>query len=70
LLWPAAASAQSQTLEWIRLADGVRAAIYSEFRMDPIEGNSLILIGPDDVIVVDSGRTPATRAASSTGFAR
>jgi glyoxylase-like metal-dependent hydrolase (beta-lactamase superfamily II) len=59
LLIPVTPSAQNQTMEWVTLADGVYAAIYSEFRMDPIEGNSLLLIGPDDVIVVDSGRTPA-----------
>lgn len=51
-------AAQNQTLEVTRLADGVFAAVYSEFRMDPIEGNSLIVIGSDGVLVLDSGRTP------------
>jgi glyoxylase-like metal-dependent hydrolase (beta-lactamase superfamily II) len=53
-------NAQNQTLEIVRLAEGVHAAIRSEFRMDPIESNSLVVIGPDDVMVVDTGRTPHT----------
>ena len=54
----AAASAQNQKLEIVKLAVGVYAGVYSEFRMDPVEGNSLIVVGADGVLVLDSGRTP------------
>jgi glyoxylase-like metal-dependent hydrolase (beta-lactamase superfamily II) len=57
LLASTTARAQNQTLEITRIADGVYAAIYSEYRMDPIEGNSLIVVGADSVLVLDSGRT-------------
>ena len=54
----AATLAQNQKLEIVKLADGVYAGIYSEIRMDPVEGNSLIVVGADGVLVLDSGRTP------------
>jgi glyoxylase-like metal-dependent hydrolase (beta-lactamase superfamily II) len=53
-----ATASQNQTLAITKIADGVYAAVYSEFRMDPVEGNSLIVIGSDGVLVLDSGRTP------------
>lgn len=57
------AAAQNQALEIINVAPGVYAAIFAEYRMDPIEGNSLIVVGGDSVMVLDSGRTPdAARA--------
>ena len=46
---PMSAVAQNQTLEITKLADGVYAAIYSEVRMDPVEGNSLIVVGDEGV---------------------
>ena len=52
------ALAQNQKLEIVKLTDGVYSAVYSEYRMDPIEGNSLIVVGDDGVFVLDSGRTP------------
>lgn len=52
------ASAQNQSLEIVPLGNGIHAAIYSEYRMDPVEGNSLIVVMQDGVLVVDSGRTP------------
>ena len=52
------ALAQNQKLEVVKLAEGVYAGVYSEFRMDPVEGNSLIVVGADGVLVLDSGRTP------------
>lgn len=55
--------AQNQTLEIVELGAGVYAAIYSEFRMDPIQGNSLIVVGDDGVLVVDAGRTPHSARA-------
>lgn len=58
LLLGAPLYSQNQSRELIKLADGVYAAIYSEFRMDPVEGNSVIVIGQDDALVLDSGRTP------------
>ena len=57
---PIIAAAQNQTLEFTKLADGVYAAVYSEFRMDPVEGNSLVVIGSDGVLVLDSGHSPHT----------
>ena len=63
LVGPPAVAAQNQTLEITRIADGVYGAVYSEFRMDPVEGNSLIVVGGDGVLVLDSGRSPhAARA--------
>ena len=58
LFCAAPAAAQNQTLEITKIVDGVYAAVYSEFRMDPVEGNSLIVIGADGVLVLDSGHSP------------
>ena len=59
----ASIAAQNQALEITKIADGVYAAVYSEPRMDPVEGNSLIVIGNDGVLVLDSGHSPhAARA--------
>ena len=52
------AAAQNQKLEIVKIVDGVYAATYSEIRVDPVEGNSLIVINKDSVLVLDSGRTP------------
>ena len=57
---PLVAAAQNQTLEFTKLADGVYGAIYSEFRMDPVEGNSLVVVGSNGVLVLDSGHSPDT----------
>lgn len=59
LLSCSAASAQAQKLELVKIADGVYGAIFSEPRMDPVESNSLIVIGDDGVLVLDANRTPA-----------
>jgi glyoxylase-like metal-dependent hydrolase (beta-lactamase superfamily II) len=56
-------SAQNQTLEIVELGSGVYAAVHSEFRMDPIQSNSLIVVGDDGVLVVDTGRTPHSARA-------
>jgi cyclase len=60
LVLPCGAAAQNQSLEMHKLGDGVYAAIRSEFRMDPIEGNSLIVVTSEGVVVFDTGRTPDT----------
>ena len=60
LLLPCAAAAQNQSLEIQKLGDGVYAAIRSEFRMDPIEGNSLLIVTGEGVVVFDTGRSPDT----------
>ena len=60
LVLPCGAAAQNQSLEIQKLGDGVYAAIRSEFRMDPIEGNSLIVVTSEGVVVFDTGRTPDT----------
>lgn len=60
LLVPLApALAQRQTREVTRLADGVYAVTYSEMRFDPVQSNSLIIIGDDGVCVVDAHYTPS-----------
>lgn len=59
LLSCSAASAQAQKLELVKIADGVYGAIFSEPRMDPVESNSLIVIGDEGVLVLDANRTPA-----------
>ena len=63
LLAHTAASAQAQKLEIVKLAEGVYGAIFSEPRMDPVESNSVIVVGDDSVLVVDANRTPATALA-------
>jgi len=63
LLAQSAASAQAQKLEVVKIADGVYGAIFTEPRMDPVESNSLIVIGDDSVLVLDANRTPATARA-------
>lgn len=60
LLYATPVLAQNQSLEIVPLGAGVHAAVYSEIRMDPVEGNSLIVVLDDGVLVVDSGRTPHT----------
>jgi cyclase len=59
LLSCSAASAQAQKLEIVKIADGVYGAIFSEPRIDPVESNSLIVVGDDGVLVLDANRTPA-----------
>lgn len=59
LLSCSAASAQAQKLEMVKIADGVYGAIFSEPRIDPVESNSLVVIGDDSVLVLDANRTPA-----------
>src|SRR5215218_10000608 len=63
LLSCSAASAQAQKLEMVKIADGVYGAIFTEPRMDPVESNSLVVIGDDGVLVLDANRTPATARA-------
>jgi cyclase len=63
LLLQAAAAAQPQKLEVVKVADGVYGAIFSEPRMDPVESNSVIIVSGDSVLVVDANRTPATARA-------
>lgn len=63
LLSCSAASAQAQKLEMVKIADGVYGAIFTEPRIDPVESNSLIVIGDDSVLVLDANRTPATARA-------
>ncbi|HVF44108.1 MAG TPA: MBL fold metallo-hydrolase [Pyrinomonadaceae bacterium] len=63
LLSCSAAPAQAQKLEVLKIADGVYGAIFSEPRMDPVESNSLVVIGDDGVLVLDANRTPASARA-------
>ena len=60
----APARAQLQTMEVTRLADGVYGAIYSEMVRDPVQSNSLIIIGDDGVCVVDAHYTPSAARAT------
>jgi cyclase len=58
------ARAQLQTMEVTKLADGVYGAIYSEMVRDPVQSNSLIIIGDDGVCVVDAHYTPSAARAT------
>lgn len=51
--------AQLQTMSITRIADGVYGAIYSEMKRDPVQSNSLIIIGDEGVCVVDAHYTPS-----------
>lgn len=56
--------AQLQTMSVSKLADGVYGAIYSEMKRDPVQSNSLIIIGDDGVCVVDAHYTPSAARAT------
>lgn len=56
---PMTAFAQAQTMSISRIAEGVYGAIYSEMKYDPVQSNSLIIIGEDAVCVVDAHYTPS-----------
>jgi glyoxylase-like metal-dependent hydrolase (beta-lactamase superfamily II) len=56
----AAPKLQPKKLDIVKLADGVYAFIWPEETQDPIEGNSLVVINDDDVLVVDTGLFPST----------
>lgn len=58
------ASAQDQTLEVVKLAEGIYGSIYSEMKMDPVESNSMFVITPTGVLVVDASYTPAGARAT------
>lgn len=56
-----AVQAQSplQTRSVEKIADGVYGVIYSEMKRNPVQANSLIIIGDDGVCVVDAHYTPS-----------
>ena len=58
-LWITDLHAQHQTQEVVRIADGVYGSIYSEMKRDPVESNSMFVIGSTGVLVVDAHYTPA-----------
>jgi len=60
LIFESISQAQKQTLEIVRITDGVYGAIFSEPKVNPVESNSVILIGDEYVVVVDAGFLPAT----------
>ncbi|HWA59325.1 MAG TPA: MBL fold metallo-hydrolase [Gemmatimonadales bacterium] len=64
LVVPGSSSAQLQTMSVTRLAEGVYGAIYSEMKRDPVQSNSLIIIGDDGVCVVDAHYTPSAARAT------
>jgi glyoxylase-like metal-dependent hydrolase (beta-lactamase superfamily II) len=47
-------------LEVIPLADGIHALIWKEPLADPIEGNALVIVNDEDVVVVDSALFPSS----------
>lgn len=53
-----------QTMEVTKLADGVYGAVYSEMVTNPVQSNSLIIIGETGVCVVDSHYTPSAARAT------
>ena len=57
------AKSQFQTSELVKIADGVYGMIASEARMNPVESNSIFIIGSDYVTVFDTNRTPTASQA-------
>ena len=58
-----AAQQQPGKFEMVKLAEGVYAAIRSEPLVDPVDGNSVVIVNDEDVVVVDSNITPASARA-------
>ena len=50
----------AKELEVSKLADGVYALIWKDPLQDPIEGNSLVIVNDEDVVVVDSALFPSS----------
>jgi glyoxylase-like metal-dependent hydrolase (beta-lactamase superfamily II) len=61
---PSRAAGQLQTMSVTKIADGVYGAIYSEMKQDPVQSNSLIIIGDSGVCVVDAHYTPSAARAT------
>ena len=51
--------AQLQTRQLEQLGPGLYAVIYSEMKQDPVQSNTLIIIGDDGICVVDAHYTPS-----------
>lgn len=51
--------AQLQTVSVSKVTEGVYGVIYSEMKRDPVQSNSLIIIGDSGVCVVDAHYTPS-----------
>lgn len=51
--------AQLQTRQLEQLGPGIFAVIYSEMKQDPVQANTLIIIGDDGICVVDAHYTPS-----------
>ena len=49
-----------KALEVVTLAEGVHALLWTDPLADPIEGNSLVIVNDEDVVVVDTGLFPST----------
>ncbi len=64
LATPLPVLAQLQTMSVSKIADGVYGAIYSEMIEDPVQSNSLIVIGDSGVCVVDAHYTPSAARAT------
>jgi glyoxylase-like metal-dependent hydrolase (beta-lactamase superfamily II) len=64
LFLPGLLRAQLQTMSVTKLADGVYGALYSEMKRDPVQSNSLIIVGDDGVCVVDAHYTPSAARAT------
>ena len=59
--WPAvAAEAPRKAYDVVTLAPGVHGFVWREPLADPIEGNSLIVVNDEDVLVVDATLLPST----------
>jgi glyoxylase-like metal-dependent hydrolase (beta-lactamase superfamily II) len=59
----AAAQPQPGKFEMVKLAEGVYAAIRAEPLADPVDGNSVVIVNEEDVVVVDTNITPASARA-------
>ncbi len=56
----AGAPLAERELEVTRLAEGVYAMTWQDPLQDPIEGNSLVIVNDEDVVVVDTALLPST----------
>jgi cyclase len=62
---PSSAWAQQRPgkFEMVKVAEGVYAAIRSEPLADPVDGNSVVIVNEEDVVVIDTNITPASARA-------
>src|SRR5215207_1350564 len=65
-----AAYGQAEKFEFVKVAEGVYAAVRSEPLAEPVDGNSVVIVNDDDVVVVDANFTPSSARAVLAGIRR